>query len=237
MRIFLVIAALLVGCSSDKLPAPEPVGDLGDLVDLGSKLDNGESRAAAAVIVAQENLDKPPVAKAELDVAKAYMIQPTPGDLSLARERAKAADAKAYTAQIDEGKKLTTQIEAEWAKAEAKAKANEAAMIAAQAEITRLKAEADRAAAESSRQIWTLTGAGLACIGGLVMMIGGIKMGAPILLASAFCASIPYITDSPFFAWIMGAFIFVCAALGAWWLFDRVRDSVNNNEPPDPANK
>lgn len=234
MRLPLVIALFLVGCSSDKLPAPEAIGDPGDLVDLGTKLDNGESRAAAAVIVAQENLDKPPVAKAELDVAKAYMIQPTPGDLSLARERAKAADAKAYTAQIDEGKKLTTQIEAEWAKAEAKAKTNEAAMIKAQAEITRLKAEADRAAAESSRQIWTITGAALACIGGLVMLIGGIKMGAPILLASAFCASIPYITDSPWFGWIMGSFIFVCAALGAWWLFDRVRDSVNNNEPTNP---
>lgn len=235
MRIFLVIAALLVGCSSDKLPAPEPVGSPGDLVNLGTDVDKGESRAAAAVVVAQENLDKPPVAKAELDVAKAYMIQPTPGDLSLARERARAFDAKAYTAQVEAGKKLNAQIEAEWAKAEAKAKSNEAAMVKAQAEIVRLKAEADRAARDSARQIWTLTGAGLACIGALAMAIGGWKMGASILLASAFCASIPFITDSPWFGWIMGSFIFVCAALAAWWLFDRVRDSTKDNEPTRPA--
>jgi hypothetical protein len=83
-------------------------------------------------------------------------------------------------------------------------------------------------------QTWTLVGAGLAVIGALTTAFMGPRIGIPLLLCGAFCGSVPFIIDSPWFrvhrrrrrSWS-------AAGLGLWWLADKVRDSVNANPRKD----
>jgi hypothetical protein len=58
----------------------------------------------------------------------------------------------------------------------------------------------------------------------------GPRIGIPLLLCGAFCGSVPFIIDSPYFEYIAGATLLIAAGLGLWWLADKVRDSVRSND-------
>jgi hypothetical protein len=84
---------------------------------------------------------------------------------------------------------------------------------------------------DASAQTWTLVGAGLAVVGALTTAFMGPRIGLPLLLCGAFCGSVPFIIDSPWFEYAAGATLVISCGLGLWWLADRVRDSVNKPSP------
>jgi hypothetical protein len=96
-------------------------------------------------------------------------------------------------------------------------------------------AEVERIKKDASAQTWTLVGAGLAVVGALTTAFMGPRIGLPLLLCGAFCGSVPFIIDSPFFEYAAGATIVISCGLGLWWLTDRVRDSINKPSSDEQA--
>jgi len=239
MRLLLVIALVaLAGCKSKPaaelppaIPAPKAVA----LETVGSKLDVIDSRVAAAVTVAREanNAGKPAVVESELSVAGSFLPKPTEGDLAFARQRSEKATPAEYEAQRKKAAEKQKAAEAAWADLEKQVAANKAALAARDARIVELAAEVERVKKDASAQTWTLVGAGLAVIGALTTAFMGPRIGLPLLLCGAFCGSVPFIIDSPWFEYAAGATIVISCGLGLWWLADKVRDSVNKPSPTD----
>ena len=239
MRLLLVIALVaLAGCKSKPaaelppaVPAPKAVG----LDTVGTKLDVIDSRVAAAVTVAREanNAGKPAVVESELSVAGSFLPKPTEGDLAFARQRSEKATPAEYEAQRKKAAEKQKAAEAAWADLEKQVAANKAALAARDARIAELAAEVERVKKDASAQTWTLVGAGLAVTGALCVAFLGPRIGLPLLLCGAFCGSVPFIIDSPWFEYAAGATLVISCGLGLWWLADKVRDSVNKTPPAD----
>lgn len=220
---------LLVGCATKPDVPKQPEAPTSQTVveNVGKALDKVDGRVAAAVTVAKENADKPEVVKAETGVALSYLPAPSEGDVAFARQRASKNDQKAYRDAEAYGKKLQAEVEAGWKKMEETQREAKRVSDLKDAKIKELTQEVARVKQESSNNIWTLTGAGLAVIGGLTCAFASLRVGIPILLAGAFCGSVPFIIDSPYFEYIAGITLVAISGLGIWWLFDKVRDSVN----------
>ena len=240
MRLLLVIALVaLAGCKSGKpaaelppaVPAPKAVA----LDTVGTKLDVIDSRVAAAVTVAREanNAGKPAVVESELSVAGSFLPKPTEGDLAFARQRSEKATPAEYEAQRKKAAEKQKAAEAAWADLEKQVAANKAALAARDARIAELAAEVERVKKDAMSQTWTLVGVGLAVIGALTTAFMGPRIGLPLLLCGAFCGSVPFIIDSPWFEYAAGATLVISCGLGLWWLADRVKDSVNKTPPAD----
>lgn len=241
MRAFLLVLLLvaLAGCASWSKPPvpkqPEAPTDGGVMSKVGKDLDKVDGRVAAAVTVARDNADKPEVVKAETGVALSYLPAPSEGDVAFARQRAAKADQKDYKAAEEYGKKLLARINADWVKMEADQKEAKRVSDLKDRRIEELVAEVERVKQEASNNIWTLTGAGLAVIGALAMAFVGPRIGLPILLGGAFCGALPFIIGSAYFLWVCIGTAAIAAGLGLWWVWDKVRDSVNAKpEPPAP---
>jgi hypothetical protein len=233
--LLLVIAlAALAGCKSTPKPAelPPAVATPKEvaLTSVGSTLDVIDSRVAAAVTIAREanTAGKPTVVEEELSVASSFLPKPTEGDLAYARQRSEKATPADYEAQRKKAAEKQKVAEAAWADLEKQVAANKAALSARDARIVELQKEIERVKKDASAQTWTLVGAGLAVIGALTTAFMGPRIGLPLLLCGAFCGSVPFIIDSPWFEYAAGATIVISCGLGLWWLADRVRDSVNN---------
>lgn len=112
-----------------------------DLGTLGTQLDKSDQRVAAAVTVARENADKPEVVKAETGVALAYLPKPDAATLDYARNRVARANPEEYKRAEEAGRKLLAVIDANFAKAEADALKNKAALDNANEQIAILKAK------------------------------------------------------------------------------------------------
>lgn len=220
---------LLVGCATKPDIPKQPEAPTSQTVveNVGKALDKVDGRVAAAVTVAKENADKPEVVKAETGVALSYLPAPSEGDVAFARQRASKNDQKAYRDAEAYGKKLQAEVEAGWKKMEETQREAKRVSDLKDAKIKELTQEVARVKQEASNNIWTLTGAGLAVIGGLTCAFASLRVGIPILLAGAFCGSVPFIIDSPYFEYIAGITLVAISGLGIWWLFDKVRDSVN----------
>jgi hypothetical protein len=246
VRTPLVIAvlALTTGCSMFSKPQaeipkqPDAPTNQNIVENVGKDIDKVDGRVAAAVAVARENAEKPEVVKAETGVALSYLPAPSEADVAFARQRAGKADQKDYKAAEEYGKKLLAKINADWASMEAQQKEAKRVSDLKDKRIEELTQEVVRVKQEASNNVWTMTGAGLAVIGALTTAFMGPKIGLPILLCGAFCGSIPFIIDSPYFEYIAAGTLLISAGLGLWWLTDKVRDSVNkptNNDPHDEA--
>ena len=242
MRLLLVIAALaLTGCSlfgpkkPDALPEAVPAPKAPDLSAVGSTLDVIDSRVAAAVTIAREanTAGKPSVVEEELSVASSFLPKATEGDLAYARQRSEKATPADYEKQRAKAAEKQKAAEQAWTTLEAQVAASKAALLARDKRIEDLTAEIDRIKKDASAQTWTLVGAGLAVIGALTTAFMGPRIGIPLLLCGAFCGSVPFIIDSPYFEYIAGGTLLVCSGLGLWWLADKVRDSVNSNPRKD----
>jgi len=227
IRIILA-SILLTACSTTKKPDPAPSTDPENLSKVGEKIDKSDSRVAAAVTVAVENSDKPEVVKAEGKVALAYLPVPTEGDVAFARARALKNDQKAYQAQMDYAAKMKAEVDKMWTKAENDAKKSKADIQALKDENARLVAEAVRIKKESSRDIWTLTGAALVVLGGVACAFASLRIGIPIILAGAFAGAVPHIIDSQYFEWAACGVVLCFSSLAIWWMYDKVRDSINS---------
>ncbi len=205
---------------------------------LGKDLDKTDHRVGAALVAIEKNADKPKVVVAESRLAQSYLPPPPEADVAFAVARATKADPIDYARQMEFGRKLATAVNKAWEKLEADQK--EAARVSQlkDARIVELQKEVERVKKDASAQTWTLVGAGLAVIGALTTAFVGPRIGLPLLLCGAFCGSVPFIIDSPYFEYIAGGTLLVCSGLGLWWLADKVRDSVNkptNNDPHDEA--
>ncbi len=243
MRLLLVIALVaLAGCKSKPADAPLPVQPPAptkpDAVQtLGKDLDKTDHRVGAALVAIEKNADKPKVVVAESRLAQSYLPPPPEADVAFAVARATKAGTPQgdvdYAKQMEFGRKLATAVNKAWEKLEADQK--EAARVSQlkDARIVELTKEVERVKKDASAQTWTLVGAGLAVIGALTTAFMGPRIGLPLLLCGAFCGSVPFIIDSPWFEYAAGATIVISCGLGLWWLADRVRDSVNKPSPSD----
>jgi hypothetical protein len=242
VRTLLVIALVaLAGCKSKPSEAPLPPAVATPkevaLTSVGSTLDVIDSRVAAAVAVAREanTAGKPAVVEEELSVAASFLPTASPEDTAYARQRSEKATPADYEAQRKKAAEKQKAAEAAWADLEKQVAANKAALSARDARIVELAAEVERVKKDKAAQTWTLVGAGLAAIGALSTAFLGPRIGVPLLLCGAFCGSVPFIIDSPYFMPIAVGTIAIAAGLGLWWLWDKVRDSINakpDDEPP-----
>jgi hypothetical protein len=178
-------------------------------------------------VAIEKNADKPKVVVAESRLAQSYLPPPPEADVAFAMARATKADPIDYAKQMAYGRTLATAVNKAWEKLEADQK--EAARVSGlkDARIVELQKEVERVKKDASAQTWTLVGAGLAVIGALTTAFMGPRIGLPLLLCGAFCGSVPFIIDSPWFEYAAGGTLVISCGLGLWWLADKVRDSVN----------
>jgi hypothetical protein len=226
----LVICLTLVGCSSQPAQVIEPSTPAAQLGTLEAKQDKIDGRVAGALAAIEVNADKPPVVRAEAKLAQSYLPPASEGDKAFALARAAAQDEKAYREQMEYGRKFLERLNLDWKKADDLAKLNAVEIKRLADENKQLRSDLVRVEKEGDRRIWTLTGAALVVLGGAAMALVGIKKGAPLLVAGLFAGSIPYITESEWFAWIVGGTGLVMAGLLIWVAFDKARDAVNENE-------
>jgi len=246
VRLLLVIAALaLTGCSLFRSsPTDVPLPKQPDapttpsvVQTLGKDLDKTDHRVAASLVAIERNADKPKVVVAESRLAQSYLPQPPDSDVQFAVARAAKADPIDYAKQMAFGRQLATAVTKAWEKLETQqAEALRVSQLK-DARIVELTKEVERVKKDASAQTWTLVGAGLAVVGALTTAFMGPRIGIPLLLCGAFCGSVPFIIDSPYFEYIAGGTLLVCSGLGLWWLADKVRDSVNkpNDDVPPQA--
>jgi hypothetical protein len=236
VRLLLVIAVLaLTGCSlfrkGDALP-PLPVQPPAptkpdNVTTLGKDLDKTDHRVGAALVAIERNADKPKVVVAESRLAQSYLPAPPLSDIAFAEARAAKADPIDYAKQMAYGRTLATAVNKAWERLEADQSEAKRVSDLKDARIKELQAEVERVKKDMSSQTWTLVGAGLAVTGALCLAFLGPRIGLPLLLCGAFCGSVPFIIDSPWFEYAAGGTLVISCGLGLWWLADKVRDSVN----------
>ena len=243
MRLLLVIALVaLAGCKSkptlEPLPVQPPAPTKPDVVQtLGKDLDKTDHRVASALVAIERNADKPKVVVAESRLAQSYLPAPPEADVAFAMARATKADPVDYAKQMAFGRQLATAVTKAWEKLETQqAEALRVSQLK-DARIVELTKEVERVKKDASAQTWTLVGAGLAVVGALTTAFMGPRIGLPLLLCGAFCGSVPFIIDSPWFEYAAGATLVISCGLGLWWLADKVRDSVNKTPPADEPPK
>lgn len=242
MRSLLVISLLMAGCSTlstDPLPKqPDAPTSKAVVSTLGADLDKTDHRVGAALVAIERNADKPKVVVAESRLAQSYLPAPPEGDIAFALARATKADPIDYKKQMEFGRKLATAVTLAWERLEADQKEALRVSQLKDARIVELTAEVERVKQEASRDIWSLTGAGLAIVGALAFAFGGgPRVGLPLLLCGAFCGALPHIIDSPAFLWVSISTAAIASGLFLWWLADKVSDSVQDKKDEQEITK
>jgi hypothetical protein len=222
MRLPLVIALLaLTGCSTttpDTAGTGTPSADLGTL---GTQIDKADQRVAASIAVASENANKPGVVKAELGVAASYLPKADAQHIDYVRNRVARANPEEYKRAEDAGRKLLAVIDANFAKAEADALKNKAALDNANKQITALKAEVESVRTEGIRNAFAV-GAGICFLAALAMGLLGQYLRASVaFLVGAGIGGLPYLFASPYFLPGVGGLVLLVVALV--WLHIRKR--------------
>jgi hypothetical protein len=231
----LVIAVLaLTGCeTTSSIPKqPDAPTSASVVSNLTATQDKVDGKVAAAVTVAKENANAPRIVESELGVALSLLDKPSDSEVALARQRAEHASPADYEAARKFGHTLLASLDAAQAKMDADQK--EAARISQlkDAKISALNADIVRIRQEASRDIWTMTGAGLVVLGGLACAFASVRMGLPLLICGAFAGSVPFIVGSVYFSWIAGATLVSVAGIGVWHLYD-----ITRSPPPPPTDE
>lgn len=219
--------AVLAGCSTSTPPAT-PTPKAVSLEGVGKGLDQIDTAVAASVQVAREmnKAGKPDKVESELSVAAANLPKADDSAVALSRQRAEKATSAEYEAQRKQAQAKAVEMDKAWAALKGQVEDGKRVLREKDDLIRDLNAQLE----SGKKDIWTITGAGLAVIGGLAWAFASWKMGAPLLLAGAFCGLVPYIVDSPAFYWTSALTFGACAAIGVWWLWDKAKDSINENE-------
>jgi hypothetical protein len=245
--VLLILLLVLAGCSSWSKPPvpkqPEAPTD-GSIVDkVGTQLDKVDGRVAAAVTVARDNADKPEIVKAETGVALSYLPVPSPADVAYAEKRASKIatpdGAKTYKDAEAYGKKLQAEVEAGWAKMEAQQKEAKRVSDLKDRRIEDLEKQlVDKDRAWESK-MWTALGAALVIFGGFIGWLAKSPKGASIFIGLGFaCGAYPRVVESPWFGWVVGGAIALCALIGLFMLWQRYRNkpvAEVNVEPQPPT--
>ena len=226
----------MAGCTTSRPALPEavPAPKAVSLDKVGSQLDVIDSRVAAAVAVAREAnaASKPAVVESELSVASSFLPKPTEGDVAFARQRSEKATPAEYEAQRKKAAQKQAEAEKAWTTLEGQVEQNKAALSARDARIAELTAEVERVKREASANLWTMAGVGCALLGAVAMVFAGPKVGIPLLLSGAAIGAFPFVVDSEYFSYIAAASLALACGLGLWYLWDKVKDANNENDPP-----
>lgn len=255
----LLTALLLTGCSlwPDKkvelppLPQPATTDSLsGAEKELDKATAERLSKAAASVGVAHVLAGKNPpsqnndVLKAELGLAKTLVGRAEDKDWEAAKKRSEAALGgkpldEAYKAEKEAAEALRNKLkeadakyEAEKAKKQAEfdAKLKEREQALAQEKALR------RLEAEEARKDKFLYMGGLVCLAGVAMFVFGSKaMGLQLLAAGAAVSSLPFVWDSPYFIYIVGAFSLLGLIAVARVVFRKKTACPAQEQPQPPA--
>ena len=150
------------------------------------------------------------------------------------RQRSEKATPAEYEAQRKKAAEKQKAAEKAWSDLEGQVEANKAALAARDRRIAELTQEVVRVKKDASNNIWTLAGVGIAVIGAISTAFAGPRIGIPLLLSGAAIGAFPFVIDSPYFNVITGSFLAIVAALGVWYLWDRVRDKVHENDAKPP---
>ena len=216
MRLILVITLLAFsGCT----PTPDTAGTgtpTADLGTLGTQIDKADQRVAASIAVASENADNPGVVKAELGVAASYLPKADAQHIDYVRNRVARANPEEYKRAEEAGRRLLAVIDANFAKAEADALKNKAALDNANKQIAALKAEVEQVRTEGVRNAFAVA-AGICFLAALAMALLGqyLRAGAAFLIGGAI-GSLPFVFNSPYFLPAVGVLVLVALVLG--WL-------------------
>jgi hypothetical protein len=217
----LAVLAVFQSCQPEVKPDPQPEAQPQTTQVLGDKLDKADSRVASAVQVAREanTAGKPAKVEAELAVAAAYLPNPQPGDLAFARQRADAADPKAYADAVAYGNKLKADLDSLWQKMEAQQKKSQAEITALKKHCEDKQIELEAARKEKGLLILTGLGAGMIALGVLLLAFGhwvGVnKLSAGlVVLGGVMTAALPWVIESNYFPWVIGVTLSIAAFQG-----------------------
>jgi hypothetical protein len=232
-----ILVILLLGCNAVS-PDTQGTGVATPPVDnftkVGDQIDKSDARVSAGVQVARNAnaQGKAEVVEKELAVVASYLPAPDPHNLAYIGERVKRADPAEYKRAMEAGAKLLAAIDANWAKAEADASKNKAALDAANKRITDLTAEVERVKTEGIRNAFTVA-AGACFLAALGLAILGqyIRAGAAFLVGSAIGA-MPYLFASPYFVPAIIGIVALSAIVGGvlWW-FKRPKPDAAPKDP------
>ena len=237
ITICLINVALLAGCATT---GTEGTGTATPPVDnfakVGDQIDKADARVSAGVQVARDAnaQGKPATVEKELAVVASYLPAPDPHNLAYISNRVTRNDPAEYKRAMEAGAKLLSAIDANWAKAEADASKNKAALDASNAKVVELTAEVERVKTEGIRNAFTvaagacfLAALGLAILGQYLRALGAFVVGSSI-------AGLPYLFASPYF--LPGVAITIISTIVIWffiWWFKRPK---TYDPPQDPQN-
>jgi hypothetical protein len=225
-----LMCLIVSGCTQgDGLPKqPNAPTDAVSIDLLSKEIDRTDSRASAAIVVAKENLDKPKVVNAELGVASSYLKPPSESDVAFARQRAATADEKVYALNMEHGRKLVSLIDVNLVKI--KADQQEAMRVSELKDkrIAELEQKCVDIANDSERKMWTIAGIAMTVMGGLIFwLLKDIKGSAMLIGIGLGFGAYPRVMDSVWFVAIADTAVAVCVFLLLWWLYDKVKDSID----------
>jgi hypothetical protein len=237
MRLILVFSALLLAACSPTA-STEGTGTATPPVDnfakVGDQIDKADARVSAGVQVARNAnaQGKAEVVEKELAVVASYLPAPDPHNLAYIGERVQRNNPEEYKRAMEAGAKLLAAIDANWAKAEADASKNKAALDAANKRITDLTAEVERVKTEGIRNAFTVAaGACLLAALGLAILGQYIRAGAAFLVGSAI-GGMPFLFASPYFVPAVVGIIALSAVVGvALWWFKRPKPDAAPKDP------
>jgi len=233
-----VVLLTLAGCSSTPEPLVQPPAPTkADAVTtLGKDLDKTDHRVGAALVAIERNADKPKVVVAESRLAQSYLPPVPENDVAFSMARAAKGSDIDYAKQMAFGRQLAAAVTVAWDRLEKDQAEAKRISDLKDKKIAELTQEVVRVKKEASNNAWTWIAGGLAVAGALATSFLGPKIGLPLLLCGMLCGAVPFIYDSEYFAITAGTTIAASCGLGLWWLYDRVKDSVNENEKTEDKN-
>ena len=232
MRLALIAVCLInVACSpvasTEGTGTATPPAD--NFAKVGDQIDKADARVSAGVQVARNAnaQGKAEVVEKELAVVASYLPAPDPHNLAYIGERVNRNDPAEYKRAMEAGAKLLAVIDANWAKAEADASKNKAALDAANKKVADLTAEVERVKTEGIRNAFTvaagacfLAALGLAIIGQYIRALGAFAVGSAI-------AGLPFLFASPYFVPVVaGTAVLGIIACTVWF--------IKKKTPPTP---
>ena len=235
-RLLPVVLVALAGCSSkpEVIPVQPPAPTKPDNVQtLGKDLDKADHRVGAALVAIERNADKPKVVVAESRLAQSYLPPPPEQDVQFALARATKGSEIEYAKQMAFGRQLATAVNKAWERLEADQAEAKRVSDLKDKRIAELTQEVIRVKQEASNNVWTIAGAALAVIGGVVTALVGPRTGIPLLLCGGAIGAFPFVVESPYWNYIAGTTLGIACGLGLYLLWDYVRDKANEDTPKD----
>ena len=238
MKTLIQLSALLIaGCGCSVVPEVKPTPDPSSFESIGNKQDKVDGRVAGALVAIEVNADKPPVVRAESKLAQAYLPKPSDADVKFALDRASAQDEKAYATQTAFAKKFLEKFEADWKASQDQAKANADQLKKSNERIVFLEGEVKRVEAEGTRNIFKLIIGGCAAVcflAALGMALASQYVRAATALAlGAGLGALPMLYEYPYFMPILITFVSILLGLVVWFIWDKVKDKINEPSPSE----